>query len=57
MPDAEREGRPGGAHEDRAPTGRLPAPAEVADQLAWVLENRSFLLSGATLTLAGGALP
>ncbi len=44
-------------HEDRTPTGRLPTPAEVADQLAWVIENRSFLLSGATLTLAGGALP
>ena len=44
-------------HADRTPLGRLPTPAEVADQLAWVIENRSFLLSGATLTLAGGALP
>jgi len=45
------------AHEDRTPTGRLPTPADVADQLAWVIKNRSFLLSGATVTLAGGALP
>jgi acyl dehydratase/NAD(P)-dependent dehydrogenase (short-subunit alcohol dehydrogenase family) len=45
------------AHEDRVPAGRIPAAAEVADQLAWVLANRSSLLSGATVTLSGGALP
>ncbi len=45
------------AHEDRTPTGRIPTPAEVADQLAWVIENQSVLLSGATVTLSGGALP
>jgi acyl dehydratase/NAD(P)-dependent dehydrogenase (short-subunit alcohol dehydrogenase family) len=45
------------AHADRSPSGRLPSAAEAADQLAWVLENRSSLLSGATLTLSGGALP
>jgi acyl dehydratase/NAD(P)-dependent dehydrogenase (short-subunit alcohol dehydrogenase family) len=45
------------AHEDRTPTGRIPTPAEVADQLAWVIENQSALLSGATITLSGGALP
>ena len=38
-------------------SGRLPAAEDVADQLAWVIEYRSFLLSGATLTLTGGALP
>lgn len=45
------------AHEARVPSGRLPTPVDIADQLAWVIENRSFLLSGATLTLAAGALP
>ena len=45
------------AHEERVPIGRIPTAAEVADQLAWVIENRSFLLSGATVTLSGGALP
>ncbi len=45
------------AHEERAPTGRVPTAEEVADQLAWVVDNRSFLLSGATITLSGGALP
>jgi acyl dehydratase/NAD(P)-dependent dehydrogenase (short-subunit alcohol dehydrogenase family) len=45
------------AHEDRSPSGRLPTADEAADQLAWMLANRSFLLSGATVTLSGGALP
>ena len=45
------------AHEDRAPSGRIPTAEEVAEQLAWVVENQSFLLSGATITLSGGALP
>ena len=45
------------AHQDRVPSGRLPSADEVADQVAWVIENRSALLSGATLTLSGGALP
>ena len=45
------------AHEERVPIGRIPTAAEVADQIAWVIENRSFLLSGATVTLSGGALP
>jgi len=45
------------SHEDRTPGGRLPGPADVADQLAWILDNRSMLLSGATVTLSGGALP
>ena len=45
------------SHADRVPAGTLPDPAEAASQIAWVLENRSHLVSGATLTLAGGALP
>lgn len=45
------------AHADRAPTGRLPDAEEAAGQIAWVLENRSFLLNGATITLSGGAIP
>ena len=45
------------AHEARAPSGQIPTAAEVADQLAWVIANRGGLLSGATVTLSGGALP
>jgi NAD(P)-dependent dehydrogenase (short-subunit alcohol dehydrogenase family) len=45
------------AHADRSPSGQLATPASAADQLMWVLENRSHLLSGATITLSGGALP
>ena len=45
------------AHADRTPYGRLPNPDEAAEQVAWVLENRSRLVSGATLVLSGGALP
>ena len=33
------------------------ATAEAAAQIAWVLDNRGFLASGATLSLTGGALP
>lgn len=45
------------AHADRAPTGALPGAADAAEQLVWMLSNRSFLLSGATIALSGGALP
>ena len=45
------------AHADRTPQGRLPNPDEAADQVAWVLDNRSHLISGATLVLSGGSLP
>lgn len=45
------------AHADRSPTGRLASAEEAAAQLAWVVANRSFLASGATITLSGGALP
>jgi 3-hydroxybutyryl-CoA dehydratase len=45
------------AHVDRSPMGRLPDAAEAAEQLEWLLHNRSFLISGATITLTGGALP
>lgn len=42
---------------DRVPAGRLPDADDAARQVLWTLENGSFLLSGATLTLTGGALP
>jgi len=45
------------AHVDRSPAGRLPTGAEAADQVCWLLDNRSFLVSGATITLTGAALP
>lgn len=42
---------------DRVPAGRLPDADDAAGQILWMMENGSFLLSGATLTLTGGALP
>ena len=45
------------AHVDRSPVGRIPSGAEAAAQVGWLLENPNFLLSGATITLSGGALP
>jgi 3-hydroxybutyryl-CoA dehydratase len=45
------------AHAGRAPSGTLPTADDVAAQLIWVLDNQSSLLSGAVLTLTGGALP
>ncbi|MDB6087219.1 MAG: Acetoacetyl-CoA reductase [Gammaproteobacteria bacterium] len=45
------------AHRDRSPFGRIASVDEAADQLLWILENRSFLASGSTLVLTGGAAP
>ena len=45
------------AHAGRAPSGTLPTADDVADQLVWVLENQSMFMSGAVLSLTGGALP
>jgi len=45
------------AHVDRAPAGLLPSVDEAAAQVAWLLDNASFLVSGATLTLTGAAAP
>ncbi len=45
------------AHEDRSPAGRVAGADEAAAQLEWIITNRSFLVSGATITLSGGALP
>jgi acyl dehydratase/NAD(P)-dependent dehydrogenase (short-subunit alcohol dehydrogenase family) len=45
------------AHESRSPAMRIPSVSDAADQLAWILDNRSSLLSGATISLSGGALP
>ncbi len=45
------------AHEDRSPVGRIASADDAAAQLEWMIANRSFLLSGATITLAGGSLP
>lgn len=44
-------------HADRAPTGQLPTLDQAADQILWVLENRGFLVSGATIALTGAAIP
>lgn len=45
------------AHADRSPSGVLPSMDEAAAQIEWVLDNASFLVSGATLTLTGAAAP
>ncbi|HKS06207.1 MAG TPA: SDR family oxidoreductase [Gemmatimonadaceae bacterium] len=44
-------------HADRAPSGTLPSVDEAAGQIAWVLDNRSVLVSGATIDLSGSAIP
>lgn len=44
-------------HADRVPAGRLADPDEAAAQIIWLLDNRSHLVSGATVVLSGGALP
>jgi NAD(P)-dependent dehydrogenase (short-subunit alcohol dehydrogenase family) len=45
------------AHTDRAPSGCLINPDEAAAQIEWLLSNSSMFVSGATIALAGGALP
>ena len=45
------------AHTDRMPSGVLPTMSEAAAQIEWVLDNASFLVSGATIALTGAAAP
>jgi NAD(P)-dependent dehydrogenase (short-subunit alcohol dehydrogenase family) len=45
------------ANADRSPWGELGTPDEAAGQIAWLLENQSKLVSGATLTLSAGSIP
>lgn len=45
------------AHTDRSPYGMLPGTDDAAGQIAWILENGSYLVSGAIINLSGGALP
>lgn len=45
------------AHADRSPVGKIATPVEAAFQLSWLLQNNSFLMSGAVMTLSGGAMP
>jgi len=35
----------------------LASPNDAAAQVAWILKNSSCLVSGATITLSGGAIP
>jgi acyl dehydratase/NAD(P)-dependent dehydrogenase (short-subunit alcohol dehydrogenase family) len=42
---------------DRMPSGRLATMEEAAEQLLWVAENQSRLLSGAAISFSGGSLP
>jgi 3-hydroxybutyryl-CoA dehydratase len=45
------------SHADRSPYGLLPSMDDAAGQVAWVLDNTSYLVSGAVISLSGGALP
>ncbi len=45
------------AHADRSPNGLLASPEEAASQISWVLKNTSHLVSGALISLSGGAMP
>jgi len=42
---------------DRLPSGRLPTTSDAAREIVWLLDNSGLLVSGATLTLTGAALP
>ncbi len=44
-------------HTDRVPRGALPDMREAAAQIAWVLDNASDLVSGATIQLTAAAAP
>jgi NAD(P)-dependent dehydrogenase (short-subunit alcohol dehydrogenase family) len=45
------------AHQDRSPYGTLPSTDDAAEQIAWILDNSSYLVSGAIINLSGGSLP
>ena len=45
------------SHGDRSPAGVLASPEDAATQIMWVLENQSNLISGACVSLSGGAMP
>jgi len=45
------------ANSDRSPWGDLQTLEEGASQIEWILSNPSRFLSGASITLSGGALP
>jgi 3-hydroxybutyryl-CoA dehydratase len=45
------------SHADRSPFGTLASADAAAGQVVWILDNPSILVSGALLTLSGGALP
>ena len=42
---------------DRTPTGKLPTMHDVAEQIKWVLTNKSNLVNGSKIILSGGSLP
>lgn len=42
---------------DRTLTGVLPTMTEIAEQIEWVLRNKSRLISGTVIDLTGGAFP
>ena len=45
------------AYIERPPHGLLVNTDDAADQVAWVLDNTSHLVSGALIPLSGGSLP
>jgi len=44
-------------HADRSPSGNLPSAIDAAKQIIWVLDNQSYMLSGAVINLSGGSVP
>jgi 3-hydroxybutyryl-CoA dehydratase len=45
------------SHKDRSLFGKLPSPGDSAAQIQWILDNNSWLASGAVITLTGGSMP
>jgi NAD(P)-dependent dehydrogenase (short-subunit alcohol dehydrogenase family) len=45
------------ANADRSPWGELASTDEAAEQIIWLLDNQSKLMSGAILTLSSGSTP
>jgi acyl dehydratase/NAD(P)-dependent dehydrogenase (short-subunit alcohol dehydrogenase family) len=45
------------SHIDRFPSGVIPGVKEAAEQVAWLIQNQSTMISGSVVNLSGGAIP
>ena len=45
------------SHMDRFPSGAIPGVHEAAQQIAWLIQNESTMISGSVVNLSGGAIP